>query len=165
MPKIDLSPALVHLRVSPLAADWVDQALPLMRGLRSDLSLREWRAYCAPFLDGTDSACGLECVIDEKDYLIGLAGYRARPDIRHGRVLAVDPFVAADLYGRNLAARMLLARLDALADRNQCDAIHISYEAADGTLPLRPGNTYDRMSAMGYRVDSLRLCKQLRLAV
>ncbi|MBO6834766.1 MAG: hypothetical protein JJ878_02035 [Alphaproteobacteria bacterium] len=148
-----------------MAADWVDRALPLVRGLRSDLSLREWRSYCAPFLDRADSASGLECVLDEKDYLIGLAGYEARPDIRHGRVLMVDPFIAVDLYGRNFAAQMLLARVDTLAGSLGCRAIHIAYETADGLVTHRRGNTFDRLFDKGYRADSLRLCKGVTPAV
>ena len=165
MQHVDLSPALVHLKVVPMTPDMVDKALPLVRAVRSDLSLEDWRAFCAPFLSDPTGFRGLECVADENDYLMGLAGYEARTDLRHGRVLAVDPFVAADLYGRNLAAQILLARLDKIAARIGCGAVHVAYDSVDGLVPRNAGNTFDKFFEKGYRADSLRLCKHLPQAV
>lgn len=141
--------------------DLIDMALPLVHGLRGDLTLEEWRAFCRPILSGARDDVGMECVLDEKGYLMGLAGYDARPDLRHGRVLQVDPFIAADLYGRSLAAQMLLARLDRLAVRHGCAAVHVAYEAVDDTLPIKAGHTFKKFFESGYRADSVRLCRNL----
>lgn len=165
-----VSPAVRHLRVLPMTDARVPQSLPLAQGLRSDLTLDDWERFCTLMLtkdDDTrqDSFKGMDCVVDENDYLLGLAGYEVRPDLRHGRVLSVDPFIAIDLYGRDQAAQQLLIRMDRLAEEQDCTAVHIAFDGVDGRFPRQCGSTFSKFMERGYRADCLRLCKEVEAAV
>lgn len=138
----------------------VPQSLPLAQGLRSDLTLRAWTLFCSSMLECQDGTKGMDCVADENDYLLGLAGYEVRPDLRHGQVLSVDPFIAIDLYGRDQAAQQLLIRMDHLAEEHDCTAVHIAFDGVDGRFPRQCGSTFTKFMERGYRADCLRLCKE-----
>lgn len=153
----ELNPTTGYLRAQPLDAGQIAQALPLVRSVRADLTLCDWRSYCAAAQ--SQPGGGIECVVDEKGYLLGLMVYRRDPDIRHRAVLTVDPFIAVDLYGRDEAARRMLIRIEALAEEHGCGAVHIALEGVDGRFPKRCGGSFSRFLEDGYHAEGLRLCK------
>ena len=142
-----------------MTANRIAQALPLAQTLRSDLTLAEWNAFCRERLDRTDSGTGMDIVTDGDGYLLGLVAYQIRTDLRHGRVLNVDPFIAMDVYGRDRACEMLLDHIEGLATAGTCGAVHVSLEGVDGRFPRRCGASFTRILESGYRADGLRLCK------
>ncbi|NMM45082.1 hypothetical protein HH303_11375 [Rhodospirillaceae bacterium KN72] len=142
-----------------MTANRIAQALPLAQTLRSDLTLTEWEAFCGQRLHHSDSDAGMDIVTDGDGYLLGLAAYQIRTDIRHGRVLDVDPFIAMDVYGRDRACEMLLEHIESLATDRACGAVHVSLEGVDGRFPRRCGTSFTRILESGYRADGLRLCK------
>lgn len=150
------------LKVRPMAPGQIAQALPLARSARADLTLCEWRAYCKAVLDGAGT--GIDCVVDENGYLLGLMVFRRQADLRHGAVLSVAPFIAVDLCGRDTVACRLLARAEDRAAALDCAAVHIARDGVDGLFPRRCGAAFARFLEDGYHADGLRLCKPLPTA-
>jgi hypothetical protein len=160
----ETAPVTRELRVEPMTPDLVRQSLPLAQAVRSGLSVEEWTAFCTRTLDRADGETGMDCVKDEQGYLLGLMVYAVRPDLTHGRVLNVDPFIAMDLYGRDLAAKSLLVRIEELVRLLACDAVHIALDGVETQFPRRCGPHFSRFLEHGYHADGLRLCKPFKAA-
>lgn len=155
-----LSPSASFLHVVPMEARQIAQSLPLAQSIRSDLTLCEWRDFCESMLSCPDDRAGMECVVDDNGYLLGIMAYRCEPNLHHKKVLTVDPFVAVDLYGRDEAERRLLARAEEIAEMRGCAAVHIAVDRTDRAI--QPGLA--GFSPQGYRVDGIRFCKTVPLS-
>lgn len=160
----ETAPVARHLTVAPLTPALIRQSLPLAQAVRAGLSVEEWTAFCQRTLDRADDGTGMDCVKDEQGYLLGLMVYSVHPDLTHGRVLNVDPFIAMDLYGRDQAAKAMLARIEALAGLLTCDAVHIALDGVETQFPRRCGPHFSRFLEHGYHADGLRMCKPFKAA-
>lgn len=154
-------PTIRHLRVRPMAEDQIIQALPLAQSLRADLELEHWRRFCKDLLSASPRVRGIECAADEHGYLLGLFAYQAAPDLRHGRVLSIDPFIAIDLYGRDYSAQRMLTRIDSLARELKCEATHVALCGVGGRLPREDGARLEKFLEQGFHADAMRLCKNI----
>jgi len=151
-----------YLVVRPMSADKALQALPLAQALRADLTLCHWKAFCDSHCRPVRPDQGIDCALDRDGYVQGFFAYSTRPDLRHGPLLSIDPFVAVDLFGRAYAARFMLDRIDTLVERLACAAVHINMDAAGGRFPQECGSRLVPYLEHGYRADGMRLCKSLK---
>lgn len=154
-------PTIRHLRVRPLVHTQIVQALPLAQSLRADLELGDWRRFCEDLLAASPRVRGIECAADEHGYLLGLFAYQAGPDLRHGRVLSIDPFIAIDLYGRDYSAQRMLTRIESLARELKCDSTHVALCGVGGRFPREDGARFEKFLEQGFHADAMRLCKNL----
>lgn len=142
----------------------MEQAYPLIQSIAPDLSLESWLEFACDIGDMPPTGfgpCGIVAAQSGRGYIHGLYTYMVEPDLRHGRILNVDNFVAFDLANRWNVVRKLLAAMDEQADRYGCKAIHVRLpdrltqdKAAKQTLLAK---FHDH----GHDVRSLGLCKDL----
>jgi hypothetical protein len=154
-------PQIRHLKVAPMAPEQIAQALPLAQALRSDMTVAEWRRFCEGLMNDPSPNRGIECAADEHGYLLGFFAYQAQPDLTHGRVLSIDPFIAIDLYGRDYSAQRMLVRIESLAKSLNCASTHVALGGIAGKIPKETGARVEKFLEMGYRADAMRLCKEL----
>ncbi len=109
-----------------LPYDLVALAYPLVSAAVPTIDLAGWQNFVQPMIaadqPGSAGAIGLR---HEAGYLCGLMVYRTERDLKHGRTLAVDFFVALDLVKETAAARALLEAAEAKALELHCAVIAI----------------------------------------
>lgn len=128
-----------NLRVKHLTPGRLQQAFPLLQACDPTLSLETWTAFAAPLLSPTPKAeqpgrgeppeHGILSVENEQGYIAALFTYRCHPDLRLGRVLLAENFMAFDLLDPAACAHALVAALEQLSGQLRCSEVrsHISH--------------------------------------
>ena len=111
----------------PLALNKINQAYPLVRAARPDLTADGWRAVAAEYLaarqDAPETPCGVVAVQNEQGYIVGLFCYAACDDMRHGVALQVENLTAIDLFNQAGVMETLLREVEKVARRLRCRAV------------------------------------------
>lgn len=144
-----------------LDSDRVFLAYPLVRSAMPDVTLDNWSAFAAAFVDRSNALPHgkILTVENESGVIIGLASYRHLPDLRHGWILLVDHLFAFELLDRRHVAELIVDALEAEADRLGCRAIHLALAVVDGKQ--RPAWLVALLQTRGHHVASMSLCKRL----
>ncbi len=157
-----------NLQVKQLTADRLQQAFPLLQSLDPGLSLDRWLAYArslvgAPCCSEGPQESGVMSIENEQGYITALFTYRCFEDLRHGRLLTAENFVALDLLDPETCAHALSEALEHLAAHLSCDAVHslISESEARGA---GAGVMASVLKARGHLDRGRLLCKEVRRA-
>ena len=154
----DTEPGMRSLTIEPLTPDRIDQAFPLIQMVRPRLSVADWRAHAHALLARPDS--GITLLVDDRGLILGLFCWTVESHPDHGTTLDAEDFVALDIVGSNRSADALADALEDTARRRGCGAVHTNVQCAGGGA----SGLVDRLSGLGHRMESLRLCKQLSRA-
>jgi hypothetical protein len=151
---------LRQLTLKNLTADEVAQAYPLIRTSFPEVTLEAWRRFVDALVrPQSPPRGGFLTVLCEQGYIAGLCSYRIEPDLLHGQVLAVDLFVAYDLFDRSAIAAALAEGLERTARDNGCQAVH-THLIDRGRGGSRSG-LVDALTRQGHEVEFVGLCKSL----
>ena len=127
-----------NLQIKHLTADRLQQAYPLLQSCDPALTLEGWQAFARPLLDGTAGSgsrpaeSGIMTVENEQSYITGLFTYRCGQDLRLGRVLTAENFIAFDFLDPAACARALGDALEHLSRQLGCAAVRSIVTLADG---------------------------------
>lgn len=132
-----------------LTADQIGVVFPLVQTAIPEIDLDRWRNFVRPLVEGSapSVSCGAIGLRNGAGYICGLLIFRADHDLRHGKVLAVDLFVALDLLSEEEAADALLQAAEAKARELHCAATHIRLDATQRSLPRRLADAGHRKRA------------------
>jgi hypothetical protein len=133
-----------------LAPEQTAVVFPLVHAAIPEITLDAWRGFLRAQGEGA-GALGLR---NEAGYICGLLLFRAEHDLRHGRLLAINLFIALDLVNEEEAASALLHAAEAKARELGCAATHIRVDAAQKSLA-------QRFSAAGYRNEADLFCRAI----
>ena len=145
--------------VTPLVPDQIAQAYALIQAAESSISLKQWRDFVGSVTCPAKKAAsnrGIMTLRDEEGYIFGLFTYFVRPDLRHGRVLVVDNFLAMTLLDRRGLAEALLSSMARIGEEHGCQAINMNIAQKHTWIT-------DYLTATGHAVEKLRFCKILNL--
>ncbi len=114
-----------------LGADKIEQAFPLVRELREDLTLDAWRDYARSYfaLKPIEESHRGIIVAEHGGYLRGLLSYDVLPGLFGRKSMAVRDVIVPALPAGQQAARSLLQELFEIADAHCCDSIRIDLTA------------------------------------
>lgn len=141
---------------SPLTAEDIGVAFPLVHAAMPEIDLAAWRSFARGVVDQPSPyPVGAIALRNEAGYLCGVLTYRIDRDLRYGTALNVDLFAALDVTGEEAAARALLHAADAKARELCCAAVRVCIDGLAEPLPAR-------VSAAGYRAQATVFCKPLR---
>lgn len=110
----------------PLPAAHVDLAYPLVSAALPGVDLLRWREYADIAGGEAEHSRGIIGLRGDGDYLCGVMAFHVGEDLRHGRVLSVDLFIALDLVNEGHAIRTLLDVAETKAREMRCAAVQIS---------------------------------------
>jgi hypothetical protein len=156
-----------NLTVKQLTADRLQQAYPLLQSRDPGLSLEDWLSYAqslmAPPCAGNHPAeSGVLSVENEQGYIAALFTYRCHRDLKHGRLLMAENFVALDFLDPAACARALGEALEHLAGQLGCSAVHSivapAGEGHDGSARLME----DVLGSRGHLDRGRLFCKELQ---
>jgi len=121
------SPEISEFRPYRMSADKVDQAYPLARELRDDLTLEAWRIYAQSFfmLGPIEEGHRGIVVVENRGYIRGLLSYDVLPDLIECKIMAVRDVIVPLLPAGQLAARSLLQELFSIAEAHHCSQARI----------------------------------------
>lgn len=107
----------------------VDQAYPLARLARPQLSLEVWRDLCrvqagSPAEVGS-SACNTLLAMNRAGYIRGLCTYRIVPALPSGRALQVDMLAFAHPIAPEAVLEQMMTELDSVGTSHGCQYIDI----------------------------------------
>jgi hypothetical protein len=136
-----------------LTPDQVAVVFPLVHAAIPEINLDAWRKFVRSLgeqdLPSPSGALGLR---NEAGYICGLLIFRCDHDLRHGKVLAINLFIALDLVNEEAAASALLQAAEAKARELGCTATHIRLDATQKSLG-------HRFSTSGYRNEADIFCR------
>ena len=144
--------------IGMLSRDEIMAVYPLVREAVPTLELSSWLRFARQL---TGSRRGEQCGIvaasrEGRTFPSGLFCYRVDEDLKLGRVLVADHFVAVDLLDPGAVLAALVEQLDELAHRLGCTAVRSLVHG--GT-----SDTAESLDAAGHRrEDSMLLLKRLR---
>jgi hypothetical protein len=144
--------------VDLLSRDQIRSVYPLIREAVATIDLTTWlrfaRQFTAPRRAGQ---YGIVTVRREgRTFPCGLFCYRVEDDLKLGKVLTADHFVAVDLLDPGAVLAALVEELDELAKRLGCQAVR---SLVHGGAPIVAGGLY----AAGHRPEGAApLLKMLR---
>ena len=143
------------LTIVPLTGERIDQAYPLIQMVRPRLSVAGWQAYARERLAQPNA--GITLLVDDGGLIVGLFSWTVESHPDHGATLDAEDFVALHIVGTSRIADALADALEDTARRHGCQAVHTNVHcAAAGAQGLM-----DRLSGLGHRMESFRLCKHL----
>lgn len=121
------SEKISEIRTGLLSADKIDQAYPLVRELKENLTLEAWRDYAEAYLAPAASDKGHRGIIgaEHRDCIRGLLCYDVLTDLVDLTTLAVRDVIVLGMPAGQPVARSLLQHLFAIAGAHQCGAIRI----------------------------------------
>jgi hypothetical protein len=138
-----------------LSPDQIAVAFPLVHAAVPGIDLDAWRKFVrslgSPDPSFPAGALGLR---NEAGYICGLVLFRCDYDLRHGKVLAINLFIALDLVNEAEAASALLQAVEAKARELGCAATHIRLDAAQRSLG-------QRFATAGYRSEADIFCRSV----
>ena len=116
-----------EIRTSRLNAERIDQAYPLVRELRENLTLETWRDYAQSYLGPATAQQGHRGIIiaDYRDCIRGLLCYDVLTDLVDSTTLAVRDVVVLGLPAGQPVARSLLQHQFAIAGAHRCATIRV----------------------------------------
>lgn len=137
----------------PIRPHEIAQALPLVQPLMPGLDLDRWKDFAQLLLNGSPER-GIDVVHNVQGYLVALVAYRVVHDLRHGRVLRAEQFVALDLILPKGAARALAEAMELRARSLGCTGILTNLET-------KQCSTLDLLRGAGHRNHATVLFKPL----
>jgi hypothetical protein len=143
------------LQATTLAAGEVDRSYPLILSGGTGFSLQGWRRYAGSLVKHGPIRCGLLAVKDQRGTILGICSYRMQRAPEGGQLCAVELIVALDLIDESEVAIALLDGIEALARRQEANAMSVSLPYASKlglTLLARLGDG-------GLQLHQLRLLK------
>jgi hypothetical protein len=143
---------MADFSIEMLSRDRIRAVYPLVREAVATLDLTTWLRF-ARQLTSTRRAgqCGIVAVRREgRAYPCGLFCYRVEDDLKLGRVLIADHFVAVDLLDPAAVLVALVEELDGLAKRLGCLAVRSLVHGGARDLELG-------LHAAGHRPDGAAL--------
>jgi hypothetical protein len=146
--------------IDVLSRDQIRSVYPLIREAVPTLDLPGWLRFARQLTGSRRSGqCGIVAARREgRAFPCGLFCYRVEEDLKLGKVLAADHFVAVDLLDPGAVLAALVEELDALAKRLDCQAVR---SLVHGGAPSVEGGLY----AAGHRPENASLLlKKLRAA-
>lgn len=116
-----------EIRAARLNADKIDQAYPLVRELKENLTLEAWRDYAETYLGPASIDQGHRGIIaaEHRSCIRGLLCYDVLTDLGDLTTLAVRDVIVLGMPAGQPAARSLLQQLFAIAGAHRCGAIRI----------------------------------------
>jgi hypothetical protein len=151
---------MADFNIDVLSRDQIRSVYPLIREAVPTLDLATWLRF-ARQLTGTRRAgqCGIVAARREgRAFPCGLFCYRVERDLKLGKMLVADHFVAVDLLDPGAVLAALVEQLDTLAKQLGCQAVRSLVHG--GAQPI-----VDDLYAAGHRPEgaSLLLKKLLEL--
>lgn len=143
--------------LAPIRGDRILQAYPLIRESASEISLEDWRAYVKSVLTTRakgGEACDVIGICSPNGYLRGLFTYRVAPDLRHGQTLDVEYFVVESVFSPREIAATLIAGVEQVAAKENCNAVHAN-------LPLAANWLVKMLHDRGYSAGARQLCRPI----
>ena len=129
---------LPDLIVEPFNRADVRVLFPLMRLAEPDIDLPRWMAFATKLTRRRDGKAGiLVARRSVRRFPCGAGSYRLLDDLRHGSVLLVEHFVAADPIDPQSVLRALSGQLDVVARDLGCPAIRVLSPDGSTTVELR----------------------------
>jgi len=116
-----------EIRARRLNPGKIDQAFPLARELKENLTLEAWRDYAEGYLRPATINRGHRGIIaaEYRDCIRGLLCYDVLPDLVDLGTLTVRDVIVLGMPAGQPAARSLLQQLFAIAGAHQCGAIRV----------------------------------------
>ena len=150
---------MADITVQMLAPTQVRSVFPLIRQVIPALDLAGWLRFARPLVNPRRPELGGIVVAQRpaRPFHSGLFCYRQERDLAHGKMLIAEHFVALDLLEPEAVMAALLAELDVMAERFDCDAVR---SVVHGSSPDIAG----RLAAAGHRPEASLLWKQMRPA-
>lgn len=139
---------MADFTIDLLSRDQIRSVYPLIREAVVTIDLATWLRF-ARQLTGPRRAghCGIVTVRREgRMFPCGLFCYRVEDDLKLGKVLTADHFVAVDLLDPGAVLSALVGELDVLAERLGCQAVR---SLVHGGAPIVAGGLY----AAGHRPE------------
>ena len=112
-----------------------------------EVGLPQWKSFAASMTDGSARSRGVFGVAGGGGYLCGVLAYRTDRDLRDGRTLVIELFMALDIVNQAAAVQSLLDIAETTARERDCVAIHIR---ADGNHKFLT----EKIRAAGYSSDA-----------
>lgn len=125
-----------EIRSSRMSVDRIDQAYPLVRELRDDLTLEAWRVYAQSFFvlrPIEEGHCGI-VVAEHRGYIRGLLSYNILPDLIERKTMVVRDVIVPLLPASQPAARSLLQEVFSIAEAHHCGQARIELSEGMGWL-------------------------------
>jgi hypothetical protein len=141
--------------VEPITMADIRPLFPVMRMAEPDLNLRTWLGYCRIVTRAKAGARAGIMVARRRGHSLpcGAVHYRLDRNLRHGRLLTVEHFIALDLLYPHAVLAALFKALDEVAAECGCTAIRsIVHESGADTL--------DKLRVAGHRRDGMTLTKK-----
>ena len=149
--------------VSPLTAERIPAAFPLVSVLQTGVTEDAWNSYAATLIGLAGSGVGPGIVTVQGEYgcIYGLSVYRVKPDLRRGRILEIENFAVVNPVGARHAGRVLLLALEKLARERGCHCMTVGLLNPGLRRRLRAPDdpTADFFKSAGFRGEPLRLRK------
>jgi hypothetical protein len=124
---------MADFTIDLLSRDQIRSVYPLIREAVVTIDLATWLRFARQLTEGRMFPCGLFC-------------YRVEDDLKLGKVLTADHFVAVDLLDPGAVLSALVGELDVLAKRLGCQAVR---SLVHGGAPIVAGGLY----AAGHRPE------------
>jgi len=148
---------MADITVQMLAPAQIRSVFPLIRQVVPTLDLAGWLRFARPLVNPRRPELGGIVVAQRppRPFPSGVFCYRQERDLAHGKTLIAEHFVAIDLLEPEAVMAALLAELDVLARRFDCDAVR---SIVHGSSPEIAGG----LAAAGHRPEASLLWKQMR---
>lgn len=142
--------------VEPLAAEQIRLVYPLVRQVEPALGLSSWMRFARRFVPARQGrqAGILVARRPELSFPSGVVCFRRVQDLRFGRVLTADHFVALELLDAGSMLHALSRELDRLGAQLGCSAVRSVVH--DGSRELA-----DCLFAAGHRPEAVILTKRI----
>ena len=162
--------------VEALRPEQLGQAYTLVQTAMPDLSFERWSGFAEALLreGGGDPRaraeapaprrCGILLAHDSQGLLLGLVVYRHEHDLRHGRVLVGEHFIALGLFDPRPVALRLMQGLEQVAQELGCLALHLQLppgRAQESVDPPRDSWLAALLRSHGHSVEAQVLCKAI----
>ena len=142
--------------IEALGRDQIRAVYPLIREAVPPLDLAAWLRFARQLTGGRRSGqCGIVAARREgRAFPCGLFCYRVEDDLRRGRILVADHFVALDLLDPGAVVAALVEELEGLAARLGCQAVRSVVHGG------APGVGHE-LRAAGHQPEAEMLLKEL----
>jgi len=174
---------------TPLRADQVDQAWPLVNAILPKVSLDDWRRYASDWQTETavsepsgsvtlfESANGLGLqvatsvpeagimTLQEAGYIQAMFRYTVSDTLAHGRTLLVDEVLLLTPFHQNATDKAFSLAVEGLAERLACRSVHLLLTAAaqPNAVPSASSDGLHRaFTNAGYQREGVWLCRPER---
>lgn len=110
--------------VRPLTRDQILSVFPLIREAMPDVELGDWTGFARRITGRRGANAGIMAAWREgRSFPCGLFCYRVDKTLAEGKVLVAEHFVAVDLLEPKAVLAALVAELEALGRRLECNAL------------------------------------------